>query len=324
MNHHYQVLSYSIGKGAFGEVYLGVDRKDSKLVAIKTEIKSKKSVLVHENNIIRYTEPKTSSDATTNNYVVPLGVVKSRFFWEDQHKYYLVTDLLGPSMDSLHKICGRSFTLKTTLMLAEQMLGLVKYYHQHNVVHRDIKPANFLINYDLPHTYLCLIDFGLAHKYKIKDVHIPFASGVNRVGSLRYMSKNVHNSIEATCRDDMYSLGYCIIFLFTGILPWQGENVTRLSKKERHSYVGELKTETSNQTLTMNCACNDCRKQNKPCRFQQCILDYFNYLDSLDYADEVNYNYLIKDLLVCFKEHGFSYDYKWDWNKYYIISDVGI
>ena len=42
MNHHYQVLSYSIGKGAFGEVYLGVDRKDSKLVAIKTEIKSKK------------------------------------------------------------------------------------------------------------------------------------------------------------------------------------------------------------------------------------------------------------------------------------------
>lgn len=54
------------------------------------------------------------------------------------------------------------------------------------------------------------------------------------------------------------------------------------------------------------------------------MLEYFNYLDKLDYADEINYNYFIKELIGCFKDHGYTYDYGWDWNKYYIISVVGM
>jgi casein kinase 1 len=308
MNHEYQILQHSIGKGSFGIVYLGLHKKTGQLVAIKTEKKGKKNFLIHENNIMRY------ACSLKNNKNIPAGTVNSIFFWEDLLQSYLVTNLLGPSIDSLHTICGRSFSLKTTLMLTEQMLGLIKYYHEHNIVHRDIKPSNFLVSYELPHKNIHLIDFGLAKKYKVHNVIIPCASGVPRVGSLRYMSKYVHNSIEPTCRDDMYSLGYCIIYLFTGSLPWRG--LSAPDKKDRHTVFGKLKWDTSNADLVQKCKCIDCK--HKPCYFHKCMLEYFNYLDTLEYGEEINYNYLIKEIITCFKEHGFTYDYKWDWNKYYV------
>lgn len=315
MNTHsegpYKVLDQTIGKGSFGVVKLGINRDNGKLVAIKTESKNRdkhKSLLRHENSIIR------------SCHGGPRGALCSRYFWEDKTNYYLVMDLMGPNLDSLHKVCSRSFSLKTTLMLTDQMFDLIRFYHHSDVIHRDIKPANFLINYSIPHQYVNLIDFGLAKKYKIKGKQIPYCSGAAQVGSLRYMSKHIHNSIEPSCRDDLYSLGYCIIFMFTGLLPWQGENINNMDKSARKQYIGRLKRETPNIDLVCNCKCLDCRKSNQDCSFQSAMLDYFDYLDSLDYETQIDYDQLSKGIKTCIESHGFSRDGRWDWDKYYIIS----
>ena len=46
--------------------------------------------------------------------------------WYGQEKDYnvLVMDLLGPSLEDLFTFCSRRFTMKTTLMLADQVYTL--------------------------------------------------------------------------------------------------------------------------------------------------------------------------------------------------------
>jgi len=46
--------------------------------------------------------------------------------WYGQEKDYnvLVMDLLGPSLEDLFNFCGRRFTMKTVLMLADQVSGM--------------------------------------------------------------------------------------------------------------------------------------------------------------------------------------------------------
>lgn len=314
---NYQVFEQSIGKGSFGTVYLGINEDNGRLVAVKTEIKGKKNLLRHENNIMKYV-----CGITGPTRVLPEGIVRPMAYWEDEERLYLVTDLLGPNMDALHKICGRSFSLKTTLSLAEQMLKLVRHYHRNNVVHRDIKPSNFLVDFELPHKTVHLIDFGLAKKYKIKGVHIPFASGVTRVGSLRYMSKYVHDSIEPSRRDDMYSLGYCIVYLFTGMLPWHTEMTNKVPRSERHAFIGNMKRRIPNRELCSSCSCVACKIKGKPCYFQQSMRNYFDYLDTLDFDSPVDYDMLLGEISKCIREHDVSRDFKWDWDKFYVTPSM--
>lgn len=67
--------------------------------------------------------------------------------WYGQEREYnvLVMELLGPSLEDLFNFCSRRFTIKTVLMLADQMIGRIEYVHCKSFIHRDIKPDNFLM-----------------------------------------------------------------------------------------------------------------------------------------------------------------------------------
>jgi len=275
-----------LGKGSFGEVYLGFNRSNGRLVAVKTEHKSTgkdAKVLRHENDILKLIRPD------------------SIYSWEDELKFYIAIPLLGPSLDSLHTMCNLRFSTITCLRLGLQMIDAVRHLHSVKVLHRDIKPANFLVDYQIPHKRIHLVDFGLS---KIYTEGAPYKTGVQRVGSLRYMSKYTHQGIESDRRDDLYSIAYVLIYLFVGSLPWKGM-VKNLTTEQKHQSILKLKIKFDNGRL--------CGKLTCP-KFRLAMTSFLNYLDTLSFGNKPDYSKLESLLESCLVAENTS---SWDWDCHF-------
>jgi serine/threonine protein kinase len=68
------------------------------------------------------------------------GIPNIYYYGTEAEFNIMVMDMLGPSLDDLFKFCGQRFSLKTVLMLADQMIGRVDTVHKKNFIHRDMKP----------------------------------------------------------------------------------------------------------------------------------------------------------------------------------------
>ena len=74
----------------------------------------------------------------------------------------MVFDILGPSLEDLFNFCGCKFSLKTLLMLADQLIYRLEYIQSKGIIHRDVKPGNFLMGLGRQENQVYVTDLGLA------------------------------------------------------------------------------------------------------------------------------------------------------------------
>ncbi|GAA5939791.1 hypothetical protein JCM1841_004766 [Sporobolomyces salmonicolor] len=297
-------IGKKIGSGSFGtrsvhsprDIYLGVNIISGEEVAIKLEsVKAKHPQLEYEAKVY-----KTLAGG--------VGVPFVRWFGVECDYNAMVLDLLGPSLEDLFNFCNRKFSLKTALLLADQLISRIEYIHSRNFIHRDIKPDNFLMGIGKRGNQVNVIDFGLAKKYRDPKthLHIPYRENKNLTGTARYTSINTHLGVEQSRRDDMESLGYVLMYFLRGSLPWQG--LKAATKKQKYDRIMEKKMTTPTEYL--------CRG------FPNEFAIYLNYCRSLRFDDKPDYSYLRKLFRDLFVREGFQYDYVFDWSVQQRVDEV--
>jgi len=281
-------LDKKIGSGSYGVIYLGTNIYTEERVAVKLELQSVR-------------RPKLASEYKIYRTLAG-GVGISRVHWFGRAGKYnaLVLDVLGPSLYDLFRFCGRKFTLKTVLMIADQLLARIEYIHSKNFLHRDIKPANFVMGLDMRKlSQVYIIDFGLAKSYSHSNT-LHYNTSVQRkslTGTARYASITSHLGLEQSQRDDLESIGFVLIYFALGRLPWQGLKAS--TRKEFHSKIMQMKMNMPVEDL---CRC-------LPTEFAT----YLNYCRCLHFDEKPDYNLLRQLFRKLFFRKGYSDDNLFDW-----------
>jgi serine/threonine protein kinase len=227
------------------------------------------------------------------------GIANIKWCGIDGEENVLVIDLLGPSLEDLFVYCGRRFSLKTVLMLADQMITRIEFLHSKGYLHRDIKPDNFLMGLGRKANQVYIIDFGLAKRYRDSTTnrHIPYRENKNLTGTARYASCNTHLGIEQSRRDDLESIGYVLLYFLRGSLPWQG--LKAATKKQKYDKISEKKLSTPIEVL--------CKSH--PVEFAS----YFHYCHSLTFDQRPDYGFLRRLFRDLSDREGYAFDHVFDW-----------
>ncbi|KAL5212634.1 hypothetical protein ABZP36_023481 [Zizania latifolia] len=280
-------LGRKIGSGSFGEIYLATHVDTYEIVAVKIESS-------------RTNHPQLLYEAKLYNALQGgTGIANIKWCGIDGEDNVLVIDLLGPSLEDLFVYCGRRFSLKTVLMLADQMITRVEFIHSKGYLHRDIKPDNFLMGLGRKANQVYIIDFGLAKRYRDSTTnrHIPYRENKNLTGTARYASCNTHLGIEQSRRDDLESIGYVLLYFLRGSLPWQG--LKAATKKQKYDKISEKKLATPIEVL--------CKSH--PVEFAS----YFHYCHSLTFDQRPDYGFLRRLFRDLSDREGCQFDHVFDW-----------
>ena len=204
-------LIEKINEGSFGTIFKAENIRTKEYVAVKFENK-------YEQN------KSLKNEAKIYQYLGRLdGFPQIKTFGTTDKLNYLVMDLLGDSLVSIIKNY-RSIPLNNVLILGIQIIKRIRSLHEKYLLHRDIKPSNFVFGIEDNTNKLYLIDLGFSKRYDYDGKHIEEKNITNIIGSLNFVSLNVHKYIEPSRRDDIESCIYVILTILLGSLEWFNES----------------------------------------------------------------------------------------------------
>jgi len=185
---------------------------------------------------------------------------------------YMAMEVLGPSLQACMKDVTQDDIMR---WIFPKTIKVVERMHGKSFLHRDIKPDNILLGRDgLRGKKVYLVDFGLSKRFRYPDhTHIPYRNQKVMTGTVRYASVRTHLGEQQSRRDDLESLGYVMVYLMKGRLPWMGleaEDPLRLRE-----VVKQTKLNTSPAELCEGLPTG--------------VFQYFRYVRSLSFEQSPDY-----------------------------------
>jgi CHASE2 domain-containing sensor protein/tRNA A-37 threonylcarbamoyl transferase component Bud32 len=212
----YKILG-SLGKGAMGMVYKGLDPAIDRPVALKTirldQIFEPEEAMELRERLNR--EAKAAGKLSHPNIVTIYDVGQ-----EGTIQYIAMEFLRGNTLESLIKK-GLKWDYKTLSRVMIQVCEALDYAHENGIVHRDIKPANIMI---LEENKVKVMDFGIARLDKSASV----TQTGTALGTPNYISPEQLKGLPVDRRSDIFSLGVVFYELLTGQKPFKGETISAL------------------------------------------------------------------------------------------------
>jgi serine/threonine protein kinase len=218
-------IQKNIGKGQFGTVKLGVNKKTGEKVAIKTINKS--NLNIKEKELIR-AEIDVMKFLQHGNHS---SIAKLHDIFEDKNLIYIVMEYLelGSLQNYLIKN-GKSIPAYELKHISREIANGLVYLEQVGIVHRDIKPDNILLSEKNGKLEVKIIDFGLSRVLGKSD------HAKEGYGTLVYSAPEILLKKPYTIKVDTWSYGIVLYYLAFGILPFDGKNISVSDIAEKICY----------------------------------------------------------------------------------------
>ncbi len=201
-----------ISEGGFGTTFLAVDETSPrKLRCVVKQFSLQRQNRQYADKAIKLFEDEADRLADLGDHP-QIPQLLDHFI--DAGGQYLVQEFIdGKNLETSLQDDGTFTELEIRELLAD-LLPVLHFVHQRQVIHRDIKPANLILPY--ADERLVLVDFG-ASKYATGTA---LARTGTVIGSAGYAAPE-QTLGKATFASDLYSLGVTCVHLLTGLHPFE-------------------------------------------------------------------------------------------------------
>ncbi|GAB1225789.1 hypothetical protein ENUP19_0263G0006 [Entamoeba nuttalli] len=204
-------IANSIGRGAYGEVFQGMNTDSGEFVAIKQMKVNKKSVMKEVMEEIRLLKKLKHQH-----------IVRYIASTESHGFLYIIMEYMesGSLLNIVKKFNHLNESLSAKYI--HQVLDGLTFIHDQGIVHRDIKAANILVAKD---GSVKIADFGVSVQMNGNEKQ-ETGNDEDPIGTPNWMAPEVIQMQGTTVKADIWALGCTVIELITGNPPYYDLNPT--------------------------------------------------------------------------------------------------
>jgi serine/threonine-protein kinase len=235
------LVDHVLGQGGFGRTYLAFNQRRFNEPCVLKEFVPSGS----DGYIVHKSRELFQREAEVLHQLDRAEIPKFYEWFEEDGRLFLVQQFIdGKNYYQLtmeRKEAGNLFSEQEVIQWLKDLLPVLQYLHERNILHRDISPDNIMLpnNSNKP----VLIDFGVVRQVMTQVHHSDLTNSQQGsiVGKVGYSPTEQIRMGQCYPNSDLYALAVSALVLMTGMNPdqlyngysltWQWDKYLKISNK---------------------------------------------------------------------------------------------